>query len=426
MDYKELVKLIKKHNKLYAKGTPEISDEEFDILFKKLEEFETFNPSLKISEKIREERIFYKNADHLKPMLSIRNTYDINELKKILSDFKFPIIMEPKIDGVACSVREGKQLITRGNGYIGEDISRHLNTIENIPDYIYEVRGEIFSREVNRNLVVGALNRKINKLKLEFLPYEIINGQSRIENMLILSKVIKPIHQIIFTEIPENLENIINNFMDKIKKEKIPIDGVVFKLDNIEESEKLGYTARYPRSLIAFKTSSQKKIVEIKDIKWNVTRNGKLVPISIFDGFYLGHTKITKVFCHNKNFLEEKGIGIGSIVEVEKVGEVIPYIKNVIKKGTFPKPICICGSDISDEYICNNLKCPEVFYQKMFFFLKSIKIKPLGLKSLKKIEISNEVDFLKNFIHLEHEKPPISLINKIFGENEAIKNLFYN
>ena len=414
----ELVKILNEasHN-YYALDNPTISDQEYDDFYHELLKLEKEHPELikddsptkRVGGKIIDE---FKKVTHEIPMMSLGDIFNEDELVEFDERIKKTIpnpryVCELKIDGLSVSlIYENGKLVrgaTRGNGVIGEDITHNVETIKSIPltiDYknSIEVRGEIYmpkksfiklneERKNNneqlfanpRNAAAGSVRQLDSsvaaKRNLSTFIYHLPNPDDSIKyhhNALELMKklgfVVNP-NIIVATNINEVIDYI-NKWT--IEREELPyeIDGIVIKVDSLEEQKKLGYTIRTPKWAIAYKFPAQEVLTKINDVEFCVGRTGKITPRADLDPVRVAGSIVSSVTLHNEDYINEKGIMIGDTVSIHKAGDVIPEVVEVKEERrngkelplSFPKFCPICGSKITRKeteaaYYCLNLKC---------------------------------------------------------------------
>jgi len=438
-EIKNLRKEIEHHTRLYySKATKEISDYEFDLLVKRLEKLEKRRETKKpISRRVPElpladsptQRVGgeplseFKSVRHLLPMLSLDNTYSEEEIRdfvkriqKLLPDEKLDWVVEPKVDGVAVSLRyeNGGFTIgaTRGDGTHGDDITTNLKTIHSVPlkvaaPQVLEVRGEVFMTKAGfeklnaerkaageelygnpRNTAAGSLKQLdpkiVAKRPLDIVVYGLgkIDGasahpQTHTEVLGWLKSLgFKTPEKIWHCHSAEELISAIHE-LDKIRK-KFPYetDGAVIKLNSFAHRERAGFTAKAPRWAIAYKYAPEQAGTKLRDITIQVGRTGALTPVAELEPVFLAGSTISRATLHNEDYIREKDIRIGDTVTIEKAGEVIPAVVNVVlkkrsggeKKFHFPKTCPECGSKVAKEiggdeeegsvWRCVNPDCP--------------------------------------------------------------------
>ncbi len=398
-EYKKLLKDIKKHNKFYfAFDDPKITDSEYDNLKKKVKDLERKYSFLKkygsIDQLIGTEPLNkFKKIKHLRPMLSLSNAFNIEDMKdfvKKINNFLnldkriFEFFVEPKIDGISATLIYQNGILTkglsRGDGTTGEDILENLKTIKSIPKKIdasnlpnlLEIRCEIFISKKDftkiktkfanpRNAAGGSLRQKdpkeTSKIPLKYYAY----GFGAVEPMIFskqseflsrlgkwgfnvnkLSKTIKD-----FDEIKKQ-----HSYIDSIRSSlDYDIDGLVFKVNDLNLQKRLGSTSNSPRWAIAYKFSAEKAVTIIKDIIIQVGRTGAITPVAKVQPVTVGGVVVSNATLHNEDEITRKDIRIGDTIEIQRAGDVIPQVVSVdlgkrnqeSKKFIFPKK-CLCGA----------------------------------------------------------------------------------
>jgi len=430
----ELRKLIEYHNyRYYVLDSPEISDEEYDKLFKELVELEEKYPEFK-SDVSPTQRVGapplkeFKTIKHTIPMLSLDNAFNDEDLinfekriKRILGDIEIDYVVEPKFDGLSISLlyRNGELEYgaTRGNGIEGEDVTLNLKTIKTIPLTIenppplLEVRGEVIMfkkdfeelnkiREENdeplfanpRNAAAGSVRQLDSKItkerKLHFFAYYI----SRVEGIEFKkhSDVLKYLEEKRFKVPPDySIVNGIKKAIEKClwyqnRRNEYPfdMDGSVIKVDNLNYHKILGETTHAPRWAIAYKFPAEEKETIVRDIIVQVGRTGKLTPVAILDPVFLSGSTVSRATLHNEDEIKRLGIKIFDHVIVRKAGSVIPEIVTVLKekrKGnekdfSFPENCPVCGEEVirlsgEVDYRCTNASCPAQIKGRILHFV---------------------------------------------------------
>jgi DNA ligase (NAD+) len=433
-NYLDKVKLIEKYNKsYYDKDAPATSDQKYDELKKETLELEKNHLFLEKYGSINNKIGFkpsskFKKITHLKPMLSLANAFDSNDIKDFFKkinnylnniNLNLSFSIEPKIDGISASLtyKNGMLIrgLSRGDGEIGEDILANLKTIKQIPHKIkakdipkhFEVRGEVFigkkdfekikDRFANpRNAAGGSLRQKdsliTSKIPLNFFAY----GFGEIEPFIFKkqSDFLKKINEWGFKTNPYNfLARNLKEIEDQyIKIERIrsnldyDIDGLVVKIDDLPLQARLGNTSNSPRWAIAYKFSSVKAITRINDIIIQVGRTGALTPVAKVEPITVGGVVVSNATLHNEEEIIRKDIRIGDIATIQRAGDVIPQVVSVdlykrdknSKKFIFPKK-CPCGYDTVKEINVNTKKvdavrrCPDKGYQCQFIAKEKLK-----------------------------------------------------
>ena len=443
----KLRKEVERHNRLYyEKAKPEISDAAFDALVKKLETLERENPEFQSADSPtqrvggRPQKAF-ASAEHLVPMLSIDNTYSKEELddfdkrvKKNLGEDSVEYVMELKIDGVSLSLLYEKgQLVraaTRGDGQRGDDITANARAISSIPGHLrgsripdrIEVRGEVFIDEsifkkineerqtegeelfVNpRHAAAGSLKlldpSTVASRKLSFFAHSVgaydakeFKTHSELLNQFKVWGLSVNEHFTVCRDLQQ-----MHNACEKweSKKDTLPYDtdGLVFKVNSLEQQRLLGSTNKSPRWVVAYKFPAEKAKTKLLDILVQVGRTGVLTPVAVLEPVFLAGTTVSRASLHNEDEINRLELKIGDWVRIEKSGEIIPQVTEVLKNlrnghekhYSFPKKCPACGSAAArDEeevaYRCMNLGCPAQLKAKLLHFAsrKAMDIEGLG------------------------------------------------
>jgi DNA ligase (NAD+) len=381
--YDQLCQLIWHHNRLYyVEHAPEISDEEYDMLFKRLEQLEKEHPEW-ISPASPTQRVNesptegFQTVVHRIPMLSLANTYSKEEIEnfmiriqKQLGSKHFAFSAELKMDGIAISAIFEKGLfirgVTRGDGRRGDDITANMRTIENLPLQLYgknvpdwmELRGEVFMprsvfQQLNeqkmqdgeplwanpRNAAAGSLklldSQEVAKRGLSIVFYgiaeestESLTRQSQV-NPFLRSLGLPTLE---YTAYCQSIEEIWA-FAEKIRslRTSLPydIDGIVVKLDDLKDQKRLGHTGKNPRWAIAYKFAAEQAMTRILGITVQVGRTGVLTPVAELEPVFLAGSTIARATLHNEEEIQRKDIRIGDIATIEKGGDVIPKVVSI-------------------------------------------------------------------------------------------------
>ena len=405
--YLEKIDLINNYNKnYYDLSSPIVSDSIYDKLkieIFNLEKKYTFlnndnSPSKVVGFKPSKN---FKKVEHRAPMLSLANAFTEDDLinfeKKIINflseekNFSIFFSAEPKIDGISASLtyKNGKfeKGLSRGDGKEGEDITKNLETIENIPKKILskdfpeeiDIRGEVFIQNSDfekiktkfanpRNAASGSLRQKnsedTKKIPLKFIAYTFgFEKGLKIKNQF---EFLKKLNEWGFKTNPLNklisgVKNLIVNYNDIEKNRSnldFDIDGIVYKVNEFSLQKRLGYVANAPRWAIAHKFSSNKAISKILDIEIQIGRTGALTPVAKIKPINIGGVLVSNATLHNEDEINRKDIRIGDTVTVERAGDVIPHILSVdlkkraknTSKFIFPTKCPSCGSKTIKEF----------------------------------------------------------------------------
>ena len=412
-EIKRLREEIDKHNYLYHhQDAPEITDVEFDVLFRNLQRLELEHPEFLASDSPTQRVGSPPLKSHAKiihevPMLSLDNAFSEQDLAdfeaRVLARLKTSDIIryccEPKIDGVAISLiyEEGKLVCgaTRGDGTTGEDVTQNVRTIDTVPlcldgtgyPELLEVRGEIYFprsafKAVNqlsigrgerpfanpRNAAAGSLrqldSRLTAKRKLSMFCYSVVQAKGghlpdkQSEILLKLETWGLPINPLI--EVRQGVKNCIEFFGKLLSRREYldyDIDGVVFKVDSLDFQERLGVLTRTPRWAIAHKFPPEKGVSVVKNVRFQVGRTGALTPVARLEPVKIGGVTVSNVTLHNMQEIERLGLMIGDSVLINRAGDVIPKVISVIakkrpgnaKRIELPNTCPSCGSTITNN-----------------------------------------------------------------------------
>lgn len=434
--HRNLIEQVNKHNHLYhTKDRPEITDFEFDQLFQDLIQLEKDNPGLDVSnsptQKAGGEVISaFKKVAHRKPMLSLSNSYSVEDMiefdsrvrKFLRDDQSVEYFAELKLDGLSMElVYEDGLLVralTRGDGTVGEDVTHNIKTIKTIPKKIshkglLEVRGEVLifkedflsmnaqAEELGdalfanpRNAAAGTVRQLDSKIAakrpLKFMAYALgdyqgIDFKSQHDLWKKLSDFGFPVLEenlICKSEKIEDLTDYYQAIEKKRPKLSFDIDGIVVKVNSFRLQEDLGMVARSPRWATAVKFQPVQAETIIEDIVIQVGRTGALTPVAIMKPVKVGGVTITNATLHNQDELSKKDVRIGDTVVIQRAGDVIPEVVRVVEdkrpKSSKPfiiKPICpVCESEAikgEDEAVlrCSNAECPAVVTESIKHFV---------------------------------------------------------
>ncbi|HEY5123441.1 MAG TPA: NAD-dependent DNA ligase LigA [Ignavibacteria bacterium] len=480
-------KILDADYKYYVLDTPDIGDYEYDMMMKELETLENEYPSLKTSDsptqRISGEPTKKFNViEHKVPMLSLANSYNFDDLidfdkriNTLLGGEKYEYVCDLKFDGLAISLvyENGKLIrgVTRGDGTKGDDVTQNLKTIRSIPLNLMsdkfkniEVRGEVFFKKddflrINeeqelrgektfanpRNTAAGTLKMKDSRIvagrKLKISTYYFYSGDaeltSQFDNLNILKELRFPVNS--YFKKVEDIEGV-KKFCDEIEKirDTLPyeIDGVVAKVNSIRQQGILGNVAKSPRWAIAYKFKAQQKITKINSITCQVGRIGTITPVAELEPVLLAGSTISRATLHNFEEIQRKDIREGDYVKIEKGGDVIPKVIEVIsgkrKKDSVeyvPPDNCpVCGTKLEkpeDEvnYYCGNYFCSAQIQGRIEHFVHrdAMEIEGLG-ESI--IDIFLKKGYIKDYTDIyklkDHKEELIKL--ERFGE-KSINNI---
>ncbi|MDR1365218.1 MAG: NAD-dependent DNA ligase LigA, partial [Holosporales bacterium] len=484
---------IKRHDDLYYnKATPELSDDEYDALRIRLNAIEKRFPEL-ISDNSPSNNIgapvsdsHFSKAQHHTPMLSLENAFSIDDVEKFFwraatflsiatSDMEF--CGEQKIDGLSASIIyiNGKIACgsTRGNGFIGENVTQNLITISDIPKTIplpgvIEVRGEVYIRterfnDINaerrlsgsapfanpRNAAAGSL-RQIDSAvtssrHLQFFAYYMssIDDTVRIETQ---ENTLSQLRNLGFSvaehKLCRNLEEIDKFYKDVIAKRDslgYEIDGAVFKINSIQLQKRLGFSGRNPRHSVAFKFSASEAETTINKITLGVGRTGKITPVAIVNPVNLSGAVISRATLHNFDEIDRKNIAVGDTVLIARSGDVIPKIISVVRKSGNPKfemmVVCpSCGAPIArreggvDLYCQNRYYCSSqiVCYISYFVSKNCFDIVGLGERQIEEFYMEGRVKTAVDILRLREKESEYGELSQKAGWGIASANKLYD
>ena len=477
----ELINLINYHNeKYYNQDSPEIEDFEYDNLMKELIKLEEENPELKRNDS-PSNRVGGKPLDkfeqvvHKIPMLSLSNAYSWEDLKDFDSRVReaagsdVEYVVEFKIDGLSVGLNYNNGIFesgaTRGNGIVGENITKNLMTIKNIPLNIDEkgeltVRGEVYIskkdfEEINkiqeeqdqplyanpRNLAAGSLRQLDSKLTakrpLDIFIFNLEDINSK--QFKTHSESLEYLKQLGFHVSPEfKVFKTMDEIIEYIKywtehREDLGfgIDGMVIKVNNLAQREQMGYTAKSPRWAIAYKFPAERKETKLLDIVVEVGRTGTITPTAVLEPIRLAGTTVSRATLHNEDYINEKDIKINDTVLVQKAGDIIPQVVEVIKEKRtgeeiefkMPEECPVCGEPtvrLEGEAAvkCINISCPAQIRRGIIHFAsrEAMDIDGLG-ESI--ITLLLKQDLIKDISDLYYlKKEQISVLERM-GDKSA-------
>ncbi len=471
-------RLLDADYKYYILASPDIDDYEYDMMMKELQEMESNYPELKTPDSPTQ-RVGsdlsndFPTVIHDVPMLSLSNSYDENDLDEfdkrinnLLKGEKYKYVCELKFDGIAVSLTYKNGLFvqgaTRGDGIRGDNITANLKTVRAIPLQLdkkidIEVRGEVFfmlkdffrineeqeaegkPRYANpRNTAAGSLklkdSREVASRKLNMFCYNMrfINEaeqkklRSHSANLDLLRSLKFPVNN--YTKIADSISDVKAFCSDiEAKRDSLPyeIDGVVIKLDSLEQQSKVGAIAKSPRWAIAYKFKAKQATTKLKSITLQVGRIGTITPVAELEPVFLAGSTISRATLHNSDEIERKDIREGDYVKIEKGGDVIPKVVEVVlekrpktsRPFKMPEKCPVCGTALhrpegEANHYCTNSICPAQVQGRMEHFVArtAMDIEGLGFQILEK------------FIQLGYLKD-ITDIYRLNGKVKELKSL---
>jgi DNA ligase (NAD+) len=487
---------LRHHEHLYyVLDAPEISDAEYDALMNELKRIETAHPEL-VTPDSPTQRVGGKPAEgfqkvrHSRPMLSLDNAYSAEELaawdrrvRELAGLLPVEYMAELKLDGLSVALHYeasesgGVRLargITRGDGQTGEDVTSNIRTIRSVPLSFpaktlekvrlprgFEVRGEVVMPEaafqrlneereqqglppaVNpRNAAAGTLRTLepsivANRRLVFFSYFLLVNGEyleqgqrATLDTLAALGFRVNPHRKLV-----ANVEEMVA-FIDKAEADRATlgyeIDGVVLKVDGHATQQRLGYTGRAPRWAIAYKFTAKSGITQVREITVQVGRTGKLTPVAELTPTFIGGTTVSRATLHNADFIERLGLKLLDWVKVERGGDVIPKVVEVIEdaehpRGTqdfiFPTHCPECNSEVvrvegEVDYRCVNIDCPAKLRESLLHFGRRsvMNIEGLGDAVVQQLLDRRLVRSVADLYHLNKE----TLVElERFGEKSA-------
>ena len=440
----KLVALLNKYSyDYYVEDNPQISDTEYDTLYKQLEKLEQEypefildnSPTQRVGDRVLDE---FEKVIHKVPMLSLSNTFSIEDLRdfdsrisKLSSDDSIEYICELKIDGLAISINyENGKLVsaaTRGDGMVGENVTENIKTVFSIPKTLktkksFEVRGEVYlpkksfellnkEREDNnevlfanpRNAAAGSLRQLDSKItakrRLSAFIYSVVgdeNINSQKMALTVAADLGLPVNPNF--ELCKTIDEVVDYIMYwEEHKQDLPyeIDGIVIKVNSYSLQEEIGSTQKSPRWATAYKFPEEELATKLLDIELSVGRTGIITPVAVLNPINISGSTVSKASLHNKDIIDELDIHIGDMVVVKKAGEIIPKVVRVVEelrldnseKYVMPNICPSCQSKTftkeGDPFTrCLNPDCPEQNIRKIIHFAsrEALNIEGLGDK----------------------------------------------
>lgn len=481
----ELVEKINKWNyEYYTLDVPSVSNQEWDSAMRELKRLEEKypeyarkdSPTRRVGDVILEK---FQKVTHKIPLFSLEDVFSKDEVREFDEKIKKAGIIpsyvcELKIDGLAISLSYEKGILvrgaTRGDGVIGEDITENVRTIKTIPlrlteDIDIEVRGEIYMskkslEEVNkirkekgqellknaRNAAAGSVRNLDTKVtaerKLDCFIYHLPNAvdyniKSHHEALNYMKKLgfnINPTSKLV-----NNIEDIIK-FIDYYTSHRnnlsYDIDGIVLKVDDIIEQNKLGFTAKYPRWAVAYKFPAEEVVTKLRDIIFTVGRTGQITPNAVLDPVIVQGSTVSRATLHNEKNVIDKDIKVGDMVVIRKAGDVIPevvYVKKERRTGNEKPfkmidecPIChshLVKKDEEADYFCVNLKCDARNIEGLIHFSSrdAMNIDGLGERIIEDFYNMGYIKDVTDIYNLDKYKEELMELEG-FG-NKSINNL---
>lgn len=479
--------LIDKINKAsyeyYALDNPTITDQEYDDLYNELLRIEEKYPELKridsptnrVGGQALEK---FEKVTHETPMLSFDDIFNSDEIesfdnriKKVVKNPSYTL--EPKMDGLSGSLiyKDGilVRAATRGDGVTGENITQNVKTIKSVPLKLtekidIEVRGEIYMSKLSferaniekrknkekefanpRNAAAGSIRQLDSKITakrgLDYMAYFIPNPEkyglkSQHESLEYLKKLgFKTNYKLNgLAHNAKEIEKFIENLGNEREKLPFPIDGVVLKVDSLEDEAKLGFTARVPRWGIAYKFPAIEVLTTLNEIKFTVGRTGKITPNAIFNPVHVDGSLVSKATLHNEDYCIQKDVRVNDIISIRKAGDVIPEVVEVKferRTGEYEPfkmiencPICNTKLIKKDAmHFCPNINCPARHIEGLIHFASrdAMNIDGMGDAIIEDFYNMGYLRKVSDFYHLNVYAENLMILEG-FGE-KSITNL---
>lgn len=425
----ELTEIIEKHNhSYYVMDNPTVSDYEYDMLMQELKGLEAEYPEFVLpsspTQRVGGEALSkFEKVTHKVQMGSLQDVFSFEQLEEFVTRCRNTVenpsfIVEPKIDGLSVSLEYENGILrrgsTRGDGFVGEDVTANLKTvgsiplkIKNAPEFL-EVRGEVYmpkekflklveQQELKdeqpfknpRNAAAGSLRQKNSKITakrgLDIFVFniqqiegrEITSHKQSLDYIKSLGLKVIPsyVECTTYSEIEQEIQRI-----DQIRnKLSYDIDGIVIKVDSFEQRETLGSSSKVPKWAIAYKFPPEEKETTLRNIEVNVGRTGAITPVAVFDPVILAGTSVSRAVLHNQDFITQKDIRIGDKIIIRKAGEIIPEVVKSVSHVENSEPFIlpakcpVCGTEsvrYEDEAVlrCPNPDCPAQLLKSIIHF----------------------------------------------------------
>lgn len=490
----ELKKLLNDYSyKYYVLDRPEISDFEYDSLYRELVKIEQDHPEL-VTPDSPTQRVGgevlegFEKFTHKVPLQSLDNVFNeaevyqfCNKIKESFPEEDVEFVVEKKIDGLSVSLTYEDGFLTvgatRGDGMVGENVTANVKTVMSVPLKINKpvkrlvVRGEIYmpksafmslNEEQDlkgqqtfanpRNAAAGSLRQLDSKIaakrKLDIFIFNLQELSEDGENIQSHSEALEYLMRQGFKvssmfrvcKTPEQVWAAIQEIGEQRKSLEYDIDGAVIKTNNFKQREALGSTSKFPRWATAYKYPPEKKFTRLKDIEINVGRTGVLTPLAILEPVFLAGSTISKATLHNMDFIKERDIKIGDMVQLMKAGDVIPAVVSVdvsarekeknISREIFEMPnLCpVCGGKVIKEkeevaYRCINPECPAKSYRGLVHFTSkdAMNIEGLGPAVLKVLCDEGMISKISDIYRLHQHREELINLDRM-GE-KSVDNL---
>lgn len=465
-EYEQLCREAEQHNfNYYVLDNPTVEDDEYDRLMRRIKEIEAENPEI-VSESSPTQHVggyainTFEKVTHEVQMGSLQDVFSKGELYEFDERVKKAVgkavyCVEPKIDGLSVSLEYTDGVFTRGStrgdGFVGEDITKNLKTIKSIPLELneklpfIEVRGEVYMPKADferlvktqlendeqpaknpRNAAAGSLRQKDSRITaLRGLDIFVFNLQ-RIEGRELTchSESLDYMKKLGFNVIDgyktfDNIEDAVSRIMEigeNRQSYSYDIDGAVIKVNDFELRNELGSTAKVPKWAVAFKYPPEEKETKLLDIEINVGRTGALTPVAVFEPVWLAGTTVSRAVLHNQDYIDSKDIRIGDIIAVRKAGDIIPEVVRSVSHAensvpfTIPHICPVCGGKAEraeDEAVirCVNINCPAQLLKNIEHFASraAMNIDGLGEAVVKQLVENKLINTVADLYALQQQ-----------------------
>lgn len=463
---------IRKHDRLYyVLAQPEISDRDYDVLLSRLKELEAAHPELVApdspTQRIGDEPVgSLKQVAHRWPMLSIENTYSVEELRafgarvaKLLPDEPVEWVVELKVDGVAVSLIYEEGLlacaVTRGNGQVGDDVTHTIRTVADIPlrllgaaPPVFEVRGEVYLtnselvrlNEVQqargeppyantRNVAAGSIRmldaRIVAERKLRFFAHSVgdtseLRAATHMEFLAEIAAYGLPATPRVacFADLERAIAHC-DSLVEQLHALDFEVDGLVLKVNRFDQRRRLGATSKSPRWVVAYKFEKYEATTRVKAISVGVGKSGAVTPVAELEPVPIAGTIVSRASLHNPDEIARKDIRVGDTVVVEKAGKIIPHVVRVEKHlrqvelpaFSFPAQCPACAAElVKDEggvqVRCVNPACPAQLKERIQYFAtrNAMDVEGLGEKLVEQLVDAGLVRRVSDLYRLTKEQ----------------------
>ena len=465
-EYEQLCREAEQHNfNYYVLDNPTVEDDEYDRLMRRIKEIEAENPEI-VSESSPTQHVggyainTFEKVTHEVQMGSLQDVFSKGELYEFDERVKKAVgkavyCVETKIDGLSVSLEYTDGIFTRGStrgdGFVGEDITKNLKTIKSIPLELneklpfIEVRGEVYMPKADferlvktqlendeqpaknpRNAAAGSLRQKDSRITASRgLDIFVFNLQ-RIEGKELTthSESLDYMKKLGFNVIDgyktfDNIEDAVSRIMEigeNRQSYSYDIDGAVIKVNDFELRNELGSTAKVPKWAVAFKYPPEEKKTKLLDIEINVGRTGALTPVAVFEPVWLAGTTVSRAVLHNQDYINSKDIRIGDIIAVRKAGDIIPEVVRSVSHAensvpfTIPHICPVCGGKAEraeDEAVirCVNINCPAQLLKNIEHFASraAMNIDGLGEAVVKQLVENKLINTVADLYTLQQQ-----------------------